>query len=308
MALTAEQVEVRTTGMGASETPIAAGLSRFATPIDLWLRKTGRETGDNESPAAEVGFALEPAILDLYCRRTGHTAERPIATYRHPEHDWVLASPDAITTAGHLVEIKCVGHRMSGDWDEGPPSYVLAQITQQCAVLGRSRCDVAALHGTDLRIYEVAFDADLWAALFEIAEEFWVKYVQGDTPPPAAANESRREYLSKKFRGGRDDLIEIADEHVVQLVERYRDAKAATAAAESALEAVECDLKELIGDTSGIFGPWGRAAWTTQQGSTSWKAVAAALAPFGVVPPELLEQHRSKPFRKFQVYGPKKGK
>lgn len=303
--LTAEQQAIRSTGLGASELPAVCGLSPYATPIDVWLRKTGQVDASGDFGPAEVGSVLEPAILELYQRRTGHACVRPVDTYRHPDHAWVLASPDAIADAGHLVEIKTVGVRMLHAWDEGPPDYVVAQTTQQMAVLGRERCDVAMLCGTDLQLYELHFDESLWGDLYEIAAEFW-QHVQDGTPPPPAVNESRREYLAKKFRGGRPDVIQVDDPHVVGLVMQYRAAKDVLGRAEAALEAVEAELKEIIGDCAGIAGSWGRASWTAQQGSPSYKAIAEALAPMGVIPAALLEQHRGKGFRKFQVYGPKK--
>lgn len=305
MALTDEQVKIRATGLGASELPAVCGLSPYASPIDVWLRKTGQAQGIEDAGPAEVGSILEPAILELYTRRTGHACTRPVETYRHPEHEWVLASPDAIADAGHLVEIKTVGVRMLHAWDEGPPDYVVAQTTQQMAVLDRERCDVAMLCGTDLQLYELRFDAGLWGDLYEIAAEFW-QHVQDGTPPPPAVNESRREYLAKKFRGGRPDVIQVDDPHVVGLVMQYRAARDVLSRAEAALEVVEGEIKEIIGDCAGIAGAWGRASWATQQGAPSYKAIAEALAPMGVIPPALLDQYRGKPYRKFQVYGPKK--
>lgn len=315
--LTPEQVVVKGTGIGSSQVAALAGINPWATPIDVWLLATGRAAFNSESSVAtEVGSLLEPALVQLYARRRPIDPGRlvqPHSTFRHPDHSYALASPDVFVMDGEqrvgLVELKVVGSRMAAEWEDGVPQYVRAQVAWQQFVLGIDTADVAALiDGTNFQIYTLVRDAETEVILHGLVEEFWRQYVETDTPPPPAPTESRREYLAKKFRGGRPDVIQVDDPHVIGLVMQYRAAKDVLGRAEAALEAVEAELKEIIGDCAGIAGNWGRASWAPQQGAPAYKAIAEALAPMGVIPPALLEQHRGKGFRKFQVYGPPKSR
>lgn len=314
--LTAEQKSVKATGVGSSQVAAIVGLNPWSSPIDVWSLATGRAEFDatRGGGATEVGSLLEPSLVRIYASRQSIDTDRlvqPHSTFRHPQYAFALASPDVLVMDGEtpsgIVELKTVGSRMSADWEDGPPQYVAIQVAWQQFVMNVDRAEVAALiDGTDFQIFTVSRDREIEQSLLEIVQEFWSKYVLTDTPPPLSEGESRREYLAKRFRGGRPDLVEVEDAHVVELVERYRAAKADVATADAALEAVECDLKEIIGDTAGLCGSWGKATWNTQHGAPAYKAIATALAPYGVIPPELIEQHRGGSFRKFTVYGPSK--
>ena len=316
--LTAEQKAIRATGLGASEIAAVAGISPWASPLDIWLRKATPTRGplieDDLDAAAqdrtEVGHVLEEPVLDLYRRRTGFAAVRHSdQTRRHPQYRWMLASPDATADAGHLVEIKVVGMRMAEHWDGGVPDYVRAQAQQQMLVAGATRCDVAALiGGTDFRPYVLEHDAALAAALIGVGESFWRDHVEADIPPPPGATEDRMEYLAKRFPRHRDALLEVPAEHhdlVGAMIARYTAAAAAAKAADGALEAAKAALCELIGEAAGIRGPWGQATWKLQAGRPAYEKIATALAPHGLIPADLLEQHRGRPFRKFHYSAPK---
>lgn len=56
MSLTAENIENRKKGIGASECAIVLGLCKYKSPYELWLEKTGRK---------------EPEDISHLCFRTG---------------------------------------------------------------------------------------------------------------------------------------------------------------------------------------------------------------------------------------------
>lgn len=317
--LTAEQHAIRATGIGASEIAAVAGLSPYQSPIDVWLRKptanrAALDSDDGDSGPAEVGSILEPAVLELYTRRTGNAAERPLATRRHPEHEWVLASPDGVVNAERLVEVKVVGTRMASDWDDGVPDYVRCQCLWQAFVTGAELVDVAALLGTDFRVYSVERDDAIIADLFEIGREFWFERVLTDTPPPPTPTEDRKEYLRKRFAVHTGEMITPTAEELAEywddLRTRERQAKQASEAATDALNLAQGDIMMRIGDKAGVlFADGSRYTWKApESGAISYKAIAEALAPFGKIPAELLAQHTSAPTRRFAYYAPKKRK
>jgi len=163
MADPATNPEIRKTGFGASDAAPAMGLSKWETPLDLYLEKRGVTDGfDGGNIAAEVGTLLEPTILRLHAMRRGITvagrdehddivawhadgskndppedAIRMLDTIRHPTKDFMFCHLDGVEF-DHLdcptaiVEAKSSLGRLaySDDWgeegsDEVPTPYVI---------------------------------------------------------------------------------------------------------------------------------------------------------------------------------------
>ncbi|MAL34750.1 MAG: alkaline phosphatase, partial [Pseudomonas sp.] len=77
-----EWLEVRKRGIGSSDAAAAVGLNPYKSQLELWLEKTGRDTGlpktdpdDDESPMY-WGNVLEPIVAWHYGKRTGNKVRR----------------------------------------------------------------------------------------------------------------------------------------------------------------------------------------------------------------------------------------
>ena len=82
------------TGITASESGQALGLSKSGTAYELWLDKRGE--GEEREPSEEfsMGLLIKPVIAKLY--EGGHEcALLPVTeNFQHPEHAWLRADPD----------------------------------------------------------------------------------------------------------------------------------------------------------------------------------------------------------------------
>ena len=119
MTITAEQLEARTRGIGASDAHVLAGIDGpgGATLLDLWCHK--RRGADlqidplvppehapespellaevfsiNSDPRA-VGNAFESSVVALYEAETGRSTAAH-ETMVHPDHAWARANPDRV--------------------------------------------------------------------------------------------------------------------------------------------------------------------------------------------------------------------
>src|SRR4051812_1639091 len=66
----------RSTGIGASEIAAAAGLSRYATPLEIYARKRGLMPEIEDNDAMRLGRKLEPVVKSEFCERTGLTLDQ----------------------------------------------------------------------------------------------------------------------------------------------------------------------------------------------------------------------------------------
>lgn len=313
--LTPEQRALRQTGVGASESAAVVGLSPFKHPVDVWLRKPvgGRpprvvEEERDEAEQAEVGHALESALLDLYATRTGIKMSPGAGTLRHPVFACVLASPDGegTTHADPGLEIKLVGERMSHYWTEDSvPDFVLCQAVQNMAVTGRDRWDVFALiGGTTPRIYTIERDRDLEESLLEAVSAFWEVNVVGDVLPDMQDHEERKRYLAARYPGGEKTPCAVLEDPDVEEAIRWREAAEQHITEASQMrDAITDWLCARVGDEYGVEGTWGKFLWYPVRGRVDWQAVAEELAG-GAVPVDIIERHRGKGSRVPRFYPP----
>lgn len=312
MALTAAQVEIRKTGVGASEVSALTGTSIYAESIDVWLAKKGLADFP-ESEAMIVGTELEGPLAEIYERRTGRRVERPFATYRHADFEHVLASPDGIVDGGERgLEIKVVGERMAHHWNQDSiPDYVLDQARQNMAVLDIDHWDVCALIGGNaIRIETVERDLDHEAELLEACEVFWALHMDPDEAPDVEDPEKRREYLLARYPGSEKtkalDVSRAPDaDEIAQAVRWFSTADEMIKALVDAKKRLTNMITERIGAEYGIEGPWGKFLHYPQRGRVDWEAVARELSPS--ISAELIEKHRGAPTRIPRLYTPSTG-
>jgi putative phage-type endonuclease len=285
--LTDEQIELRKSGIGGSEIAALLGLDPYRTAHDLYLEKTGRGPERQDSEPAFWGRILEEPIAQVYAQRTGVTL-RPSTTLVHPSRPWQLATPDRLVFQKpelHVpdwgLEAKNKGFRQAPHWGAEGTDLVPEAVALQChwgmSVTDLPRWDVAMLlNGNQLRIYTLYRDPAIEAGLLEVAENFWRRHVQADTPPPVDGSEGCDRMLRALFPRERRPLAPapIEAEHWVlgrkALLEQRKQI-------DEQIAEHEALLKLAIGDQEGVEGPWGRATWKTATGTIDWKAAADAL-------------------------------
>lgn len=263
MGLTAEQLAMRLTGVGASESPMLLGESPHGGPVALYMRKVGLEVVE-QSDEQEMGDILEPGVATFYARRTG--AELAEATtYRHPKCPWLLATPDRwVNGRQKLLQIKCVGQWMAHHWtddENGIPDYVRVQVTQEMDVCGVYQCDVAALIcGTRPRIYQIEYDPELAALIREATRSFWFDHVEPRVPPAPDGSEESDELIRRLYPHVRAALMPATAEmeKVARALRRARHESKRWAAEQTLLEQ---RFKHLLGDVSGAVGDGWTVTW-----------------------------------------------
>lgn len=284
MTLTAQQLELRRTGIGSSDISAIVGLSPWASPIDIWLSKSGRGGGFTGSVATRIGSALEPLIAELYAERTGARLSDPAQTHVHPTDAWRLATPDRVAhfdIGSKVVECKndMFGH---GEWgDEGTdqiPDHYMCQVQWQLDVLGLQDADVAALVGQKLKVFHIARDPELCEQLRAAAAAFWRDHVIADVQPPIDGSEGAKQYLARKHQSGNGLMVAasvVDDGLAIELA----DARLKLAAAEKHVDLLANQLRARIGDNDGIEGADWKCTWRRAKDGrkTDWQAVAKSL-------------------------------
>lgn len=183
-----EWLDLRRQGVGGSDIAAIIGRSPWQTPFGVWTDKIG--AGEKlATEAMRMGKRIENFILDLWEEETGEIAGKRGTLWRHPVHEGMMATVDAIApTREAVVEAK---NDASWSWDEIPLHYQ-AQGQWQMLVTGLGKVEFAVLHrGNKLKIYLLDADAEDQGFLAAAAARFWTMHVEPKIAPPVEAGDNR---------------------------------------------------------------------------------------------------------------------
>jgi putative phage-type endonuclease len=249
----AEWLEVRRQGIGSSDAPAICGFDRWRSPYAVWVSKIEPPIDDDDSTAAEWGRRLEQVVAEKFYDEHGLTScWQPTVMYRHPEHPWMLASPDRIVTwpdgTDGLLEVKTTGSHMATDWADGPPARVRVQVQHQLAVTGLQRAHVAVLVGGQrYEDFEVPRDEDDIAAIIAVESEFWTRNVLERIPPPIDGSESTSDAIRALYARVRPDVEVDLPEYCRQVLADLRHTRAL-------IKDMEVDERKFANEVKAVMG------------------------------------------------------
>ena len=127
-----EWLHWRKKGIGGSDVSAILGINKWTSAIELWLDKTNQKNDPVEvNEAMQWGTILEPIIRDHFADVTGKTVMEVKAMLQHPDHPFMLADVDGVTTDDNgdtaILEIKTASEFKRDEWSEGVPSYYQTQ-------------------------------------------------------------------------------------------------------------------------------------------------------------------------------------
>jgi predicted phage-related endonuclease len=227
-------------GIGSTRIAMLTGHSPWGGPwecyrgiVDGWKQE--------ESFKMELGTLLEPVIIELARRRLALTEviAKP-GTIAHPEIPFAVDSPDAFAMCGEggpvIIEAKsCDPFAMDDFGEDGTDAIKPGYLVQCMWHLGVCRaamgldyqtCLVPVLFGTrEFRIYQVAWDAEMFDGLLTVARDFWTRHIETKTPPEIDGSRACSGYLSDHFGPPKAHRVP-ADESIDSVARELRKAKA----------------------------------------------------------------------------------
>lgn len=210
-------LKMRKTGIGGSDAAVVLGLSKWKSPFELWMEKTGQteevDIGDNEY--IEAGNRLEQTIADWFCDKTGKKVRR-CGMLRNKEHPFMLADIDRLVVGENaILECKTAAQWKLHEWDEDnlPDTYYL-QVQHYLAVGGYEKAYIAVLVGGHKFIWkEIPRNEEDIEVLIKAEEEFWNKNVIEKALPDVNGTEGCSQAIQRYFEGGDTEAIELEGEY-----------------------------------------------------------------------------------------------
>jgi len=246
-----EWLQWRKKGIGGSDVAAICGMSRFSSPLEVYLDKIGELPEKEDSPRMKAGRKLEPLIAEWFSEETGYKVMRQNSIFQHPQYPFMLANIDRWLPGQNAgLEIKNTSEYNRQDWFDGqteiiPTEYQL-QANHYMAILGAERWFIAVLiGGWDFQWRVIERDEKLIESLITIEENFWNHHVQKRIPPRATAQDT--DLLDKMYPVSKPKSMDISEAYY-DLIKRYFDTKKMLNRAEEAHEEVKNQIKEMMGE------------------------------------------------------------
>lgn len=247
-----EWLRYRKCGIGGSDVAAILGISKWNSAISLWLDKTNQTyEPEEENEAMQWGNIMEPIIRNHFAEVTGKTVVEVKAMLQHPEHPFMLADVDGLTTDDEgnpaILEIKTASEYKRSEWENDIPSYYQTQVQHYLCVTGVQKAYVAVLiGGNSFKVYEVDADIEIQSMLIAVEKDFWNK-VQNMIRPEMDGSDAAKNLLDSLYHGGISEEIVMPDE-AIEFVDAYIEACAEEDNAKAKKQEASNHIKEIMGD------------------------------------------------------------
>lgn len=237
-----QTTEIRRSGIGGSDAAAVCGLSRYRTPVEVYLEKIGEIEPEPENDAMHFGKVLEAVVADEFALRNKVKLRRVNRTLRHKMHPFIMAHPDRMLSKDEGLECKTAGRWYKNeDWgpndsDEVPVEYLL-QCQHCMAVTGALGWFLAVLlAGNEYRQYYIPRSEQIINSLIEKEVAFWGRVRTRNAPPPS--NPLDASLLHPRDRGASAIASVEASQALLELHNLARESRA--------IEKREKELKTLV--------------------------------------------------------------
>ncbi len=268
-------LQLRRSGIGASEIAACLGESPWLHATELYAIKIGQHDGDPSLDEAEHVFwgnQLEAAIIEGYQQRTGRPVRRRAELLRSKECPWALCTLDGETgekggEPAWPLEIKNIGMHKAHEWEEGPPRHYQLQLQQQLLVTGAQKATAAALIGGQRLVWiDVERDEIEIRRIKHAGRIFWEMCVEAGKCPLPDGSDSASRAIAALYRKRPDpeSFVQLPGA-LLELDEELVGLKEAKAAIKKRVAEIENRIKLEIGAVEyGALPDGTRYSWKQQ--------------------------------------------
>ena len=133
-------LEYRKQGIGGSDASVVCGLSRYKSPVELWMEKTDQLPIQEVGEAAYWGTQLEALVRAEFTKRTGIEVQIVSQLLQSAEYSFMLANLDGVCEVPDIgsciFEAKTASAYKTDEWEDAIPDEYVLQLQHYMAVTG----------------------------------------------------------------------------------------------------------------------------------------------------------------------------
>lgn len=299
--LTHEQLKERKSGIGGSDAAGVCGVSKYKSPVKVYLDKTSESVEQEENPLFERGHVLEPLVRSKFTLMTAKDVKLSKNMIKADKNPFMLANVDGYLPGEKaLVEIKTAHYATKKEWgdaftDQIPNDYLI-QVQHYLTVCKMLKAYVVVLFGDekmfkmltsfvkkcgvmevlkedlplDIVIYEVNSHGTLSQKLIEIEKSFWFDHVQKREAPKWEKMDDLMALFPQAQEGKKIAATEEDFDVIREIQEEERVLKEITKPHEEKIEFLKAKIQARIGDAEELVDCEGKKV-------ASWKNTARSL-------------------------------
>jgi len=269
--LTTEQLEQRKNYITGSDASGICGMSKWRTPVQIWLEKTNRMEAEDISHLDHIKFGnyMEDGVADWFVAETGKKLKPKSNTMIvHPEHKWMSGNLD-FEIDGENAILECKTALRDTEWGEGSddiPREYLLQVAHYCAVGNFDRAYIAVVFvmKRQMRVYTYERNVDLEVKLIAKEQAFWNNHIVADVQPEPTTEKDIDTLFSVPAT-----TASYASVEQEELVKQYAQLKASIKASEDKMELVRDSICAYMKDSELLLTTSGESLirWKFKKGS-----------------------------------------
>jgi len=217
-------LHLRKKGIGGSDAPAVAGVSKWKSPLEVYLEKIGQIDKRNETESIYWGERLEEIVADEFQRRSGKKVRRKKSICQSSNNPFMIANIDR-EVVGENAGLECkttsVFNANNWDLDHVPDDYML-QCQHYMKVMDWDYMYLAVLiGGQKFKWMRIDRDTDLIDQLVSIERDFW-RRVESKDPPPVDGSKAATDILNFLYGDAGEGVIDLPEESLGWVLDYFQ--------------------------------------------------------------------------------------
>jgi len=217
-------LELRRKGIGGSDAPAVAGVSKWKSSLEVYLEKIGQIDKRDETESIYWGERLEEIVAEEFQLRSGKKVRRKRCVCQSSKNPFMIANIDREVVAERAgLECKTTSVFNANNWDldHVPDDYML-QCQHYMEVMDWDYIYLAVLiGGQKFRWMRVEKDPDLIGQLVSIERDFW-RRVESKDPPPVDGSKAATDILNFLYGDAGEGVIDLPEESLGWVLDYFQ--------------------------------------------------------------------------------------
>jgi putative phage-type endonuclease len=250
--------EERATGIGGSDAAAIMNMSKWSTPLDVYMEKVGLTEPKEPNEVMEWGKILEPlivqaveeqfdVIVDPHLDKDGNEKLwREGVAIAHIDGTFLMNTDEGVFETV-LLECKTVNpFSFKLEWNPETnqvPYEYFCQVQHYMFVTGLKKCLLAAWVDRTMHYFWINFSEEFVEVMIQKEQEFWEKHVELKIPPPKSTGAD----VNKMMEGLVDEPIPATIE-LMRLLDRHEELNEEKKMTEDELGAIKAEIANTMGE------------------------------------------------------------
>ena len=251
--------DLRQNYIGGSDAAAVIGISRFRSPLSVYLEKKSLVKKEPQNERMLWGVRIEPLLRERFQELTGYEVRELKYVLQSVENSFAIANLDGIVNLGPAegnqwacLELKCVNEFTgnSDDFRGGAAGYIspeyYAQIQHYLYITGLNTAFLGMLIGGNRFVYNrISRDDEAISNMIRLEKHWYEQYFLTNTPAPAGPGDG--ELLGKFYDRPERKEVQLP-ESAAALVDDYLSATQEIKKWEERKKLAQVKLEEMIGN------------------------------------------------------------